>query len=138
MAAAAALPALATMFGAYSSYQQSSTSAKQANADARAQAGRGRLEAERILKQKEKQQSTARAAAAGNGLDVNEGTVVKINDEIEQSAQYDAEIAKINGYNASQRLQAQASQHKSNASFTALAGAANTASEGYSAYKGWK
>ncbi|APJ18542.1 hypothetical protein [Acinetobacter baumannii] len=134
---AAAAVASATLAG-YSAYSQSKTAEKQAEADASAQASRGRLEAERILKQKTKQQSMARAAAAANGLDVNEGTALKINDEIEKAGQYDAEIARQTGYNASQRLMAQADQYGKNANTALASGALNTVSAGVSAKKGWK
>lgn len=131
-----------TALTAYSAYETNRTAQKQAQADADATAARGRLEADRILKQKEKQQSTARASAADNGLDVNEGTAIKINDEIENAGQYDAEIAKQTGYNASQRLQAQANQYGTNATTALVSGAVNTtatATKGYNTYtNGWK
>ena len=138
---AAAAVASAAITG-YSAYSSNKTAQEQAKADAEAQAAQGRLEAERILKQKEKQQSAARAAAAANGLDVNEGTAIKINDTIEQYGQYDAEMARQTGYNASQKLQAAASQYGANATTSALAGALDTtsaAAKGYASYKkGWK
>lgn len=142
----AAVAAVAAVAGAaisgYSSYESNKTAKEQAQADAEARAAQGRLEAERILKQKEKQQSAARAAAAANGLDVNEGTAIKINDTIEQYGQYDAEMARQTGYNASQKLQAAASQYGANATTSALSGVLNTASASASAYKsyqkGWK
>lgn len=135
--AAAAAVASAAISG-YAAYSSNKTAAEQAEADASAQASRGRLEAERILKQKTKQQSMARAAAAANGLDVNEGTALKINDEIEKAGQYDAEIARQTGYNASQRLMAQADQYGKNANTALASGALNTVSAGVSAKKGWK
>ena len=119
----------------YSAYQNNKGMAEQAEADGRAQLARGRLEAERIRKDKDKAQSTARAALAGNGLDVNEGTSVVINDEIEKAGNYDANIAEITGYNSSQRLKAEASQYKSNANTALAAGAANAVAAGA---KGWK
>ncbi|MEB5477270.1 hypothetical protein [Acinetobacter pollinis] len=132
----------AAAISGYSAYSTNKTAQEQAQADADATAARGRLEAERILKQKEKQQSTAKASAAENGLDVNEGTAIKINDEIENAGQYDAEIAKQTGYNASQRLQAQASQYGANATTALASGVLNTttsAVNGYTSYKkGWK
>lgn len=131
--AVAATVASAAISG-YSAYSTNKTQQEQAEADASAQASRGRLEAERILKQKAKQQSIARAAAAESGLDVNEGTVTKINDEIERAGQYDAEIARQTGYNASQRLQAEASIYKSNANTAAGAGILNTIAAGAGSY----
>lgn len=118
----------------YSSYQNNKAAGEQAEADADAQKARGRLEAERIRKEKEKTQSAARAALAQNGLDVNEGTALVINDEIEQAANYDANMAEITGYNSSQRLKAQASQFKNNANTAAATGVLNTVSAGAGGY----
>lgn len=137
MVAAAAAVAGAAITG-YSSYQNNKGMAEQAEADAEAQKARGRLEAERIRKEKEKTQSAARAALAENGLDVNEGTAVVINDEIELAANYDANMAEITGYNSSQRLNAEASQFKSNANTALAVGAANAVSAGAGAKGGWK
>lgn len=122
----------------YSSYSSAKTQGEQAEADADAQLAQGRLEAERIRKDKVRAQSTARAAAAENGLNVNEGNSIVINDEIEKAGNYDANIAEITGYNSSQRLKAEASQHKANANTAIYTGVANTASAGFSAKKGWK
>ena len=128
-------------YAGYTNYENNKYMQKQANADAEAQLARGRLEAERIRKEKEKAQSRARAAAADNGIDVNEGTAVVINDQIEQDANYDANMAEITGYNSSQRLKAEASVHGKNAQTAIVSGALNTASSGMNAYgstKGWK
>ena len=125
----------------YSAYQNNKGMAEQAEADGRAQLARGRLEAERIRKDKDKAQSTARAALAGNGLDVNEGTSIVINDEIEKAGNYDANMAEITGYNSSQRLKGEASTFSKNANTALVTGAANAASSGASAYGsrgGWK
>jgi hypothetical protein len=128
-------------YAGYTNYENNKYMQKQANADAEAQLARGRLEAERIRKEKEKAQSRARAVAAENGLDVNEGTAVVINDQIEQDANYDANMAEITGYNSSQRLKAEASVHGKNAQTAIVSGVLNTASSGASTYgatKGWK
>lgn len=109
----------ATAISGYASYETNKTQSEQAEADARASQGQARLEAERIRKQGEKQKSMARAASAENGLDVNEGTAIVINDKIDRDAEYDASMAEISGYNSSQRLKAEASTYKSNAN-TAL------------------
>lgn len=129
------------VYAGYSQHQSSKYQADQAEADAKAVSAQGRLEAERIRKDKAKAQSTARAAAAGNGLDVNEGTAVVINDEIEKAGNYDANMAEITGHNSSQRLQAEASVHRSNANTALVGGALGAASSGVSAYGargGWK
>ena len=128
-------------YAGYTNYENNKYMQKQANADAEAQLARGRLEAERIRKEIEKAQSRARAAAAENGLDVNEGTSIVINDQIEQDANYDANMAEITGYNSSQRLKAEASVYGKNAQTAIVSGALNTASSGmntYGATKGWK
>ena len=139
--AAVAVAAVTAAYTGYTNYQSNKHMEKQAEADAEAQLARGRLEAERIRKEKEKAQSRARAAAAENGLDVNEGTAVVINDQIEQDANYDANMAEITGYNSSQRLKAEASVYGKNAQTAIVSGALNTASSGvntYGATKGWK
>ena len=132
--AAVAVAAVSAAYAGYTQHQNSKYQEKQAEADADAQKARGRLEAERIRKEKGKAQSAARAAAAENGLDVNEGTALVINDEIEQAANYDANMAEVTGYNSSQRLKAQASQFKNNANTAAATGVLNTVSAGASGY----
>ncbi|TCB52668.1 hypothetical protein E0H80_02200 [Acinetobacter sp. ANC 4779] len=135
VAAAAVAAAASAAITGYSSYQNNKGMQEQAEADAKATAAQGRVEAARIRKEKEKAQSTARASLAENGLDVNEGTSIVINDEIERAGNYDANMTEITGYNSSQRLKAEASQYKSNASTALAAGAANTIAAGA---KGWK
>lgn len=138
VAVAAAAAVASTAITGYSAYTSNKTAEKQAEADANAQLARGRLEAERIRKEKDKAQSRARAAAAENGLDVNEGTAVVINDQIELDANYDANMAAITGFNSSQRLKGEASVHRNNANTAIVSGALNTASSGLNASKGWK
>lgn len=142
----AAVAAVAAVAGAaisgYSAYSSNKTAAEQAEADAEAQVKQGRVEAERIRKQKEKVQSAARAAAAENGLDVNEGTSVVINDQIERDGLYDEEMARLTGFNSSQKLKAAASVYRSDANTAAATGVLNTVSAGASgrakAQGGWK
>lgn len=134
MAVAAAAAVASTALTGYSSYNQNKGMAEQAEADGRAQLARGRLEAERIRKEKQKTQSAARAALAENGLDVNEGTSIVINDEIERAGNYDANMAEITGFNNSQQLKAAASQHKNNANAAAVTGVLDTVSTGASGY----
>lgn len=139
--AAVAVAVVSAAYTGYTQHQNSKYQEKQAEADADAQQARGRLEAERIRKDKEKQQSAARAAAAENGLDVNEGTAVVINDQIEKDGQYDAAMAEITGYNASQRLKGEASVHKNNAQSALIGGALGATTSGVSTYGsrgGWK
>ena len=119
----------------YSSYQNNKAMGRQAEADSKAVAAQGRLEAERIRKDKEKAQSSARAALAESGLDVNEGTSVVINDQIERDGNYDAAMAEITGQNTSNRLKAEASGYRSNANTALAVGAFNAVAAGA---KGWK
>ena len=119
----------------YSSYQNNKAMGRQAEADSKAVAAQGRLEAERIRKDKEKAQSSARAALAESGLDVNEGTSVVINDQIERDGNYDAAMAEITGQNTSNRLKAEASGYRSNANTALAVGAFNSVAAGA---KGWK
>lgn len=142
MAYIAAFAAVAsTAMAGYSSYEQNKGMADQANADAEAQKAQGRVEAERIRREKSKVQSQARATLADNGLDVNEGTSVVINDQIEVDGSYDANMAEIAGYNASQRLKGEADIYRKNANTALVSGALNSFSSGLSAYGangGWK
>ena len=119
----------------YSSYQNNKAMGRQAEADSKAVAAQGRLEAERIRKDKDKAQSAARAALAESGLDVNEGTSIVINDQIERDGNYDAAMAEITGKNTSNRLKAEASGHRSNANTALAVGAFNSVAAGA---KGWK
>ena len=139
---AVAATVASTAISAYSSYQNNKAAGKQAEADADAARAQGRVEAERIRKEKQKVQSAARAAAAENGLAVNEGTSIVINDRIEQDANYDANMAEITGFNSSQRLKAEASAYRKNANTAAVTGALNTVAAGASGYNkskgGWK
>lgn len=128
VAVAAAAAVASTAITGISAYNNNKGMEEQAEADGKAQLARGRLEAERIRKEKQKTQSAARAALAENGLDVNEGTSVVINDEIERAGNYDANMAEITGFNTSQQLKAAASQHRSNANTAAATGALNTVS----------
>lgn len=132
---AAAAAAVGAAISGYSAYETNKTQAEQAEADAEAQVKQGRVEAERIRKQKEKAQSAARAAAAENGLDVNEGTSVVINDQIERDGTYDEEMARLTGFNSSQKLKAAASVYRSDANTALATGAANAVSKGA---EGWK
>lgn len=136
-----AITVVTTAYSAYTNHENNKYLEDQAQADANAQLGRGRLEAERIRKEKDKAQSSARAALAGNGLDVNEGNSVVINDEIERAGNYDANMAETTGYNSSQRLKAEASVYAKNANTALVSGAIGAASDGASAYGskgGWK
>lgn len=127
-----------TALTAYNTYESNKYQRDQANADAEAARGQGRVEAERIRKEKQKAMSAARAAAAENGLDVNMGTAVTINDAINQAGNYDAAMAEISGFNSSQRLKGEASVYRRNANTALATGALDTVASGASAYSGAK
>ena len=139
---AVAAAVASTALQAYNSYKDNKYQAAQAEADAEAAKGQGRVEAERIRKEKLKAQSAARAAIAQNGLAANDGIALTINDSIEQSANYDAAMSEISGFNSSQRLKAEASVHRKNANTALATGALDTISVGASGYGkasgGWK
>lgn len=139
--AAVAVAVVTTAFAVSEDHKNNKYLEKQAQADADAVSAQGRVEAERIRKEKDRAQSKARAALAENGLSVNEGTSIVINDQIEQDGAYDANMAEIAGYNGSQRLKGEASVYGKNANTALVGGALNTASAGVSAYGargGWK
>jgi len=139
---AVAATVASTALTAYNNYENNKYQAAQAEADAEAVKGQGRVEAERIRREKNKAQSAARAAAAENGLSVNEGTAITINDSIEQAGNYDAAMSEISGFNSSQRLKAEASVYRKNANTALATGALDTISVGASGYGkvsgGWK
>jgi len=139
---AVAATVASTALTAYNNYENNKYQAAQAEADAEAVKGQGRVEAERIRREKNKAQSAARAAAAENGLSVNEGTAITINDYIEQAGNYDAAMSEISGFNSSQRLKAEASVYRKNANTALATGALDTISVGASGYGkvsgGWK
>jgi hypothetical protein len=138
---AVGITVVSTAYAAYSTSEQNKGMAEQAEADAEAQKAQGRVEAERIRREKSKVQSQAHATIAENGLDVNEGTSVVINDQIEVDGSYDANMAEIAGYNASQRLKSEAGIYRKNANTALASGALNSFSAGLSAYGssgGWK
>ena len=138
---AVAVAVVTTAFAASEDHKNNKYLEKQAQADADAVSAQGRVEAERIRKEKDRAQSKARAALAENGLSVNEGTSIVINDQIEQDGAYDANMAEIAGYNGSQRLKGEASVYGKNANTALVGGAIGAASSGANTYgntKGWK
>ncbi len=139
--ATVAAAVVTTAYAGYTDHQNNKYLEDQAQADANAVSAQGRVEAERIRKEKDRAQSKARAALAENGLSVNEGTSIVINDQIEQDGSYDANMAEIAGYNGSQRLRGEASVYGKNAKTALIGGAIGAASSGANTYgntKGWK
>jgi len=99
-----AVTAVSAGYGAYTQYQQGSYAKAQANADAEAMRGQARLEAERIQKQKATVRSAARAQAAENGLNVNEGSAVVIDQQISYDADTDAWMTRLTGQSNANRM----------------------------------
>ena len=139
--AAVAVAVISTAYVGYTDHQNNKYLEDQAQADADAVSAQGRVEAERIRKEKDRAQSKARAALAENGLSVNEGTSIVINDQIEQDGAYDANMAEIAGYNGSQRLKGEASVYGKNANTALVGGAIDATANGMDMYGkrgGWK
>lgn len=99
-------------YGAYTQKQQGDYAKDQANADAEAMRGQVRLEAERIQKQKEMVRSAARAQAAENGLSVDSGTAVVIDEQISYDANTDAWMTRLTGQSNANRMSVYGSNEK--------------------------
>ena len=133
--AAYAVMAAAAAYSAYNSYENNKMMQKQANNDAAARQSQARLEAERIRNQVEKQRSAALAAAAENGLDVNEGTPVVIDQTIKEDGEYDAWLTELGGVSQANRLRGDAHNYGAAANSALVGGALNVASAAMSGYK---
>lgn len=79
------------------SYQAGKAQKEQADADASAREGASRVEAERIRKITERQRASARAALAGSGVNVDQGTALDIDADINQRGEQDALTAILQG-----------------------------------------
>ena len=112
VAVGVAVTAVAAGYGAYTQKQQGDYTKDQANADAEAMRGQARLEAERIQKQKEMVRSAARAQAAENGLSVNRGTAVVIDEQISYDANTDAWMTRLTGQSNANRMSVYGSNEK--------------------------
>lgn len=118
MAAYAALAA-ATVYSVYTTQQ----SGKQASLNAEAQSDQAKLDADtaasaavvqadRIRRLARNQASEANAALAASGVNVGEGTAVRINEEIISNAEEDAALTIFNGRNQASRLNTDASNYR--------------------------
>jgi len=116
--------------------------AAQADADADAVRAAGRVEAARIRKAGRQQASQANAALAASGVEVGEGTALRITSDITGDAEQDAMTTIFNGNNAGARYNAQAQADRISGSNAATAGYINAGSSllagGAKAFSGWK
>ena len=99
--------------------------ADQANADADAAAGAARVKANKIREQGKKQAAAARAALAASGVNVDLGTSVLINDDINTQSEKDALLGIDNAKDAASRLRNQATLLNMEGSAAQTAGIVN-------------
>jgi hypothetical protein len=82
--------------------------AEQSRADAQAAREEGEVRADRIRRMGDAQQSEARAALAASGVEVGAGTPVRITQQIERDAEWDARQEMLSGERRGARLDADA------------------------------
>jgi len=99
--------------------------ADQANADADAAAGAARVKANKIRAKGKKQAAAARAALAASGVNVDLGTSVLINDDINRQSEKDALLGIDNANDAASRLRNQATLLNMEGSAVQTAGIVN-------------
>lgn len=154
MGVVAAYPAISAMvaatavsaYSAYSSGQQQKAmgdyQAAQAAADANAEQAAARVRAERIRRLGASQVSSANASLAASGVEVGEGTALRITEDITRDAEEDAAMTIINGTNSAARTQQQGVAARLQGSQAARAGTLNATSTllggASTAYSGWK
>nr|WP_228257209.1 hypothetical protein [Acinetobacter sp. WCHAc060025] len=73
-----------------------------------------KLESQKILEQGKKNASSARAAAAENGLDVDVGTAINIQDEIIGDASYNSTINILNANSQAKQVKRTGSMQSNN------------------------
>ncbi|WP_337261253.1 MULTISPECIES: hypothetical protein [unclassified Serratia (in: enterobacteria)] len=116
--------------------------AAQANADAEAARAASMVQADRIRKMGKQQASQANAALAASGVEVGEGTALRITSGITEEAESDAYTTIINGINTGARYNAQGQADRISGSNAATAGYINAGSSllagGARAFSGWR
>lgn len=116
--------------------------ADQAQADANAAAGAANVRADRIRRAARYQQAEAQAGYAASGVDVGEGTPVKIDAKIAGNAEHDAMLTILDGQTQQGRGGAEAvafrGQGRDARSAANSASVATLINAGASAYGGWK
>jgi hypothetical protein len=115
--------------------------ADQAAADSKADRDIAMIQADKIRKLAKKQASEATAALAASGVDVGEGTAVKINEEIIGNAEEDAVMTIFGGADRANRGLAESSAYRTRGQQAQNAGHLNAGSSllsgGYE-YSKWK
>lgn len=95
-------------------------------------------EADRIRRDARKTTGAARAQLAASGVDVNSGTALTIEDEIEHDSERDAHMTLLTGKrrgDAARFAGAQAGARGANAQFASSLGAINTGLQGWKGVK---
>lgn len=142
MVAATAVSAYAT----YSSGQQQKAmgeyQADQASADANAERAAARVRADRIRRIAAGQAGSANTALAASGVEVGEGTALRINEDIYRDAEEDAAMTIMNGNNSAARTMQGGVASRLMGNQAAQAGNLSAASTliggAYNGYTGWK
>ena len=93
-------------------------------------------EAARIRKAGEKTKGAARAQMAANGIRVDEGTALRIDEEIERDSEMDAMNTLLTGQRRAQASQFAASQARARGSNAQTASVLGAVSTGLNAWKG--
>lgn len=122
---------------AYADYQS-----RQATADAQAERDAAEVHADKIRKAARLQASEARASLAGSGVDVGEGSAIKIDQAITRNSEEDAWSTIMTGKNRGASLDAQAQGYQiagNNAQSASYMNAASSVLSGATQIgKGWK
>lgn len=141
--------AVGAVVGAYSKIQQgkgekqfADYQAKQEDADAKAEMGAAQVEAQRIRDQGKRARSAARAGLAASGVDVDSGSAIKIDQQVANDAEYDAQLTLLGGADRQARGNASAINTRNKGSEARTAGYVGAftdlASAGSSMAGGWK
>lgn len=120
---------------AYAQYDAGQTAKKQAQADADAEAANARLEAERIREQAKRTRSAATAQAAENGLNLNIGAPVRIDEQIAYDSEQDAWMTRITGQNRARSISAAGTNAATSANWQAGSTLLSSAASAYGGYK---
>jgi hypothetical protein len=135
--------ALSTGVSIVGQLQQGQAAKAAANAQARAdelQAAQQRdaamQEADRIRKAGEKTKGAARAQMAANGIDVNSGTAITIEDDIGQGAESDAQMTLLTGNRRGAALDFSASQERARGRNAVTGSVLGSISTGLTGWKG--
>lgn len=144
--AAVAAAAVLSAGVAYQSGQQQKAmgeyQADQAQADADAQVSAAQVQAQKIRKLAASQAGQANASLAASGVEVGEGTAMRIDEGIYRDAEEDASMTIMNANTSAAKTVQQGVAAKIQGNQAATAGTLNAASSliggGAAAYTGWK